>query len=74
MMNPMQIMSQMQQFKSNPGQIMSRLNIPQNLQNNPQGAIQHLMNSGAMSQQQFNQFQNMAQQMQSNPIFSKLFR
>lgn len=74
MMNPMQIMSQMQQFKSNPGQIMSRLNIPQNLQNDPQGAIQHLMNNGTITQQQFNQAQNMARQLQSNPMFAKLFK
>ena len=73
-MNPNQILQTMQQMRSNPGQIMSKLNIPQNLQNNPQGAIQHLMNSGAMSQQQFNQLQNMANQMRSNPIFGGLFK
>lgn len=72
-MNPMQLMSQIQQFRNNPAQIMSRLNIPQNLQNNPQGAIQHLMNNGAMSQQQFNQLQSMAQRLRNMPQFSQMF-
>lgn len=65
MFNPMQF----RQFMNNPGQILSRLNIPQNLQNNPQAAIQHLLNNGAMSQQQFNQLQQMAKQIQNSSAF-----
>ena len=58
-MNPMQMLSQLQ---SNP---MARLrqagyNVPENL-SNPQAIIQHLMNSGQLSQQQLNQAQQMAQ-------------
>ena len=67
MFNP----AQFKQFMQNPSQILSRLNIPQNLQNNPQAMIQHLLNNGAMSQQQFNQLQQMAKQIQNSPAFGR---
>lgn len=73
-MNPNQMFQALQQMRSNPAQLMSRMNIPQNLQNDPQGAIQHLMNNGTITQQQFNQAQNMANQMRSNPMFARLFK
>lgn len=51
-----------QQFMGNPMQMMQRngLNIPKEIQNNPNAIIQHLMSSGKMSQQQYNQLQAMA--------------
>ena len=57
--NPMQMLSQL---KSNPFALLSRagFNIPANM-SNPQAIIQHLMNSGQISQQQFNSAQQMAQ-------------
>ena len=70
------MMSQVRQFMGNPMQYMMqrKLNIPAELQNNPQGMIQHLMNNGTMSQQQYNQLQQMARQMQSNPQFMQMFQ
>lgn len=49
--NPMQMMEQM---KNNPVQfLMNRgLNIPQGM-NNPQEIVQHLLNTGQVSQQQY---------------------
>jgi hypothetical protein len=49
--NPMQMMEQM---KNNPVQfLMNRgLNIPQGM-NNPQEMVQHLLNTGQVSQQQY---------------------
>ena len=68
-------MGQFRGFMQNPMQFMlqKRLNIPQKFANNPQSAIQHLMNNGQMSQEQYNQLQQMARQIQSNPQFQQLF-
>ena len=60
-MNPMQIMSMLNQFKQNPMSILSqRFNLPQNM-SNPQEIINHLLNSGQINQQtvdQATQFKN----------------
>jgi len=57
-------------FKQNPMNLLSRrFNIPQNL-NNPQEIVQHLLNSGQVSQMQVNQ----AMQMRNAPEFKNLFR
>ncbi len=60
------MMGMFRQFMSNPMQFMMsrKLNIPAQYVNDPGGAIQHLMNSGQMSQQQYNQLSQMARQMQ----------
>lgn len=58
-MNPMQMV---QQLRSNPIQFIRQagFNIPQNL-SDPNAIIQHLMNSGQVSQAQYNQARQMAQ-------------
>lgn len=58
-MNPMALLAQLQQ---NPiGVLRQRgFNVPDNI-TNPQAIIQHLMNSGQVSQQQLSQAQMMAQ-------------
>lgn len=63
---PMNNMAQQfNSFRSNPMQylIQKRINIPQEFANNPRGAVQYLMNNGQMSQQQFNNLSQLAQQM-----------
>lgn len=56
------IMGMMQQFRNNPmGILKQRFNIPENL-NNPNAIIQHLLNSGQLSQAQYEQARQMAQQ------------
>lgn len=59
------IMSQFQTFQQNPMQfLMSRnISIPQQYMSNPRDAIQYLLNSGRMSQANFNQLSQMASQM-----------
>lgn len=58
------------QLKSNPVQVLSqRFNLPANL-NDPQAIIQHLLNSGQITQQQVNQ----AMQMRNNPVIQQLFK
>lgn len=51
MNNAMQMIAQFKQFK-------------QNFQGNPKQKVIELLNSGQMTQAQFNQYQQMAQQMQ----------
>ena len=59
------IMQQFNQFRQNPVQFLMqrRLNIPQQYMNDPKGAVEYLMQNGQMSQQQFQQFSQMANQM-----------
>lgn len=51
-MNPLQMMQQFQQFRQNW--------LQQNPNVSPQQAVQNLLNSGKMSQQQFEKFRNIA--------------
>ena len=62
-------MAQMyQQFMQNPTRMLSqRFNIPQNL-TNPNDILQHLMNTGQVSQQRINQ----VMQMRNNPMIQQL--
>ena len=69
----MQMINMFNQFKGNPMQTLSQFGVPQNM-SNPSEIIQHLMNSGKMSQQQFNQLQQMAGQLQNNPQFKQMFK
>lgn len=61
MMNNM--MSMLQQLKANPLQFMlqRKLNIPQNIANDPNAIMNHLLSTGQISQQQVNQAYQMAQ-------------
>lgn len=59
-MNPMQLL---QQLRANPMQVLRQAgyNVPQNL-NDPNAIIQHLMNSGQITQQRYEQARQMAAQ------------
>lgn len=63
-MNPMNLMSMLQQFKANPMQMLMqrRMNVPQNIVNDPNAILNHLLQTGQISQQQVNQAYQMAQQ------------
>lgn len=60
MMNMMQML---QQLKANPLQMIlqRRLNVPQNIANDPQAILNHLLQTGQVSQQQVNNAYQMAQ-------------
>lgn len=62
------LMQKFNQFRQNPiGAIIGMgFNVPPHLQNNPQATVNYLRNSGQMSEEQFNQFSQMAQQFQNN--------
>ena len=59
-----------QRFRQNPMQMLNqRFNIPQNVNlNDPNAILQHLMNSGQVSQNQINQ----VMQMKNNPMIQQL--
>lgn len=65
-------MGRFRRFSGNPMQMLSQsgLNIPQGL-NNPSEIIQHLMNSGKLSQEQYSQLQQTAQNIRNNPMFQQ---
>ena len=59
------IFNAVNQIKSNPMQffMQNKLNVPQDIANDPNKIIQHLMNNGSISQEQYNQAINMAKQL-----------
>ena len=66
---------QFQSFMSNPAQYMTqRMGIPAEYANNPNGAIQYLMNNGRLNQNQYNQIQGMARQIQNDPMFQQMMK
>ena len=62
-------------FMSNPMQYMmqNKFNIPQQFQNDPNQAIQYMMNNGQLSQEDYNKACQMASQIQRNPQFMQMF-
>ena len=65
-MNPMAIMQSLAQFKANPLEMLSkRFNIPTEIGNDPNDILQHLINSGQVSQTQVDQV------MQMRSLFSR---
>lgn len=69
MNNINQLMQMYQQLKSNPMQMLGRrFNLPQGMNmNNPNDIIQHLLNTGQISQQQVNNVMGM----QNNPMIQQ---
>ena len=63
--NQQQQSNQFQVFRQNPMQFLANrnLNIPQELANDPHGAVQYLLNNGKMTQQQLNMLTQHVQKM-----------
>lgn len=63
-MNPMQLIQMAQQLQGNPMQFLAQrgIQIPANIANNPQAIIQQMLNSGRVTQQQYDQARQMAAQ------------
>lgn len=62
MINPATLSSQFLQFKQNPAQFLfsHNVNIPQQFQNDPRGAVQYLLSNGQMTQNAYNNFSQIA--------------
>lgn len=68
-MNLMNNLAMINQFRNNPMALLSqRFNLPANM-NNPQEIVQHLLNTGQISQEQVNQ----AMEMRNNPMIQQMF-
>jgi hypothetical protein len=67
------MIGQFKGFMQNPTQFMiqRKLNIPPELMNNPNEAIQYLMNSGKLTQEQYNWAVQQAKQIENNPQFAQ---
>ena len=65
MNNPMMML---QQLKMNPMQFLMsrRLNVPQNMINNPNAIVNHLLQTGQISQEQLNRAYQQMSQMRGN--------
>ena len=75
-MNP-QMMQAFMQFMHNPGAFFQQRGMqmpPQSALQSPQGMIEYLMNSGGVSQQQYNQAAAQAKQAQQNPQFMQMMQ
>ncbi len=65
-LNQNSMQNQFSQFVQNPFQFVMQkrgIAIPQQFQNDPRGAIQHMLNNGQMSQPQLNKITQIAQMM-----------
>ena len=67
--------TQARSFFSNPFQFMmeKRMNVPPGVGNNPNDILQYLLNSGQVTQDQFNKASKAAKSLQSNPQVMKIF-
>lgn len=65
---PANIVQMLQQFKSNPAQyfMQKRWNVPQNMMNDPNAIVQHLLSTNQVSQEQVNRAYQMARQFGGN--------
>ena len=68
------LMNDFIQFMQNPSAYTQRMGIPPQVGNSPQSMIQYLMDSGKLSQADYNRIQQQAQQMAQSPMFAKLFQ
>ncbi len=66
-------MQAFQSFVSNPGQFFAQQGIPQDIKT-PGDAIQYLLNSGKLSQADYNNLQAQARQLQNSPMFKQFFK
>lgn len=74
MMNIKALFQAYTQLMQNPNQFLSQLGIPQECSNDPNKAIQYLMDNGKVTQEMYNNANNQLKQMQNNPLFKQLFR
>ena len=70
------MINQFRGFMNDPVSFMvqRKLNIPKEYMNDPQGAIQYLMNTGKLSQEQYDWAVQQANKIQNNPQFMQMFK
>jgi membrane peptidoglycan carboxypeptidase len=75
MNNIINLIQQFQGFMQNPTQflIQRNLGLSEEMLKNPDQAIQYLMNSGRITQEQYNMAVKQANQLKNNPQFQQYF-
>ena len=73
MMNIQALLQAYTRLKQNPNQVLTSMDIPEQYRNDPNDAIQYLMNNGKISQQMYNNANNQLKQLQNNPLFRQFF-
>ena len=70
------MLGQFQRFMGDPmGYVMQKnMGIPQEYLNNPDETIQYLMNTGKLTQQQYNEVNEVAKKIQNNPMFKQFIK
>ena len=68
------MLGQFQQFMGNPLNMINKMNIPQEYMKDPNEAIQYLMNTGKLTQQQYNELNQISQKIQNNPMFKQFIK
>lgn len=70
------LLSQFRGFMQNPTQylLQKNLGLTENMLKNPNDAIQYLMNSGKINQEQYNWAVQQANQLKNNPQFQQYFK
>lgn len=68
-----QLLSGFQNFMQNPAQMLKQMGLSADALKNPQATVQQMMNSGKLNQQQYNQLQQMANNITQNPMFRQMF-
>lgn len=72
-----QMIQAFRQFMQNPGAVFQQRGLPappQQAMQTPDGMIQYMLNSGAVTQEQYNQVQAQARQLQNNPQFMQMMQ
>lgn len=70
----MNLMNDFMNFMRNPSVYIQRLGIPPQVGSDPKSMIQYLMDSGRLSQSDYNRIQQQAHQIAENPMFSQMFK
>jgi hypothetical protein len=70
------LLTQFRGFMQNPTQFLMQQNLglTQEMLQNPSNAIQYLMNTGKITQEQYNQAVRQAERLKRNPQFQQFFR
>ena len=74
MIDMVSLFNQMQGALMNPMQFLMTRGFNQGALQNPQQTVQGLLNSGRMTQEQFNQFNQISRQLQQMPQFRQMMK
>lgn len=69
-----QMVQAFMQFVQNPSAMLQRFGVSPQALSNPQALIQQMLNSGRITQEQYNQASAQARQMQNNPQFMQMIK